>query len=89
LGAINIPYYEEMARKIHWWEYSGCRMLSYTPYYIILGELGIAALLGWLATRLRHGTFVTALLAGIAGGIGIFVCYAVAYAITDGPLLKG
>lgn len=84
LGAINIPYYEEMARRIHWWEYSGCRMVSYTPYYIILGEFGIAALLGLLATRLRRGPWVTALLAGITGGIGIFLCYAAAYAITDG-----
>jgi hypothetical protein len=23
LGAINIPFYEEMARRIHWWQYSG------------------------------------------------------------------
>ena len=42
LGAINIPFYEEMARRIHWWQYSGCRMISYTPWYIILGEFGIA-----------------------------------------------
>ena len=42
LGAINIPFYEEMARKIHWWQYSGCRMISFTPWYIILGEFGIA-----------------------------------------------
>ena len=27
LGAINIPFYEEMARRIHWWQYSGCRMI--------------------------------------------------------------
>ena len=29
LGAINIPFYEEMARRIHWWYYSGCRMISF------------------------------------------------------------
>ena len=34
LGAINIPFYEEMARRIHWWQYSGCRMISYTPWYM-------------------------------------------------------
>ncbi|MCS6298319.1 MAG: hypothetical protein H8K09_18935 [Nitrospira sp.] len=51
LGAINIPYYEEMARRINWWEYSKCRMLSNTPYYIILGEFGIAILLAILAKR--------------------------------------
>src|SRR5881409_245692 len=42
LGAINIPFYEEMARKIHWWQYSGCRMVSFTPWYIIVDEFGIA-----------------------------------------------
>jgi hypothetical protein len=21
LGAINIPFYEEMVRRIHWWQY--------------------------------------------------------------------
>src|SRR6059058_3023300 len=30
LGAINIPFYEEMARRIHWWQYSACRMISFT-----------------------------------------------------------
>ena len=28
LGAINIPYYEEMARRINWWQYRNCHMLS-------------------------------------------------------------
>lgn len=84
LGAINIPYYEEMARRINWWQYADCRMLSYTPYYIILGEFGIAVLLAVLAKRLAQGTWMTALLAGIAGGVGIFICYAVGYGLTDG-----
>ena len=37
LGAINIPFYEEMARRIHWWQYSpeSIRgMISFTPWYI-------------------------------------------------------
>ena len=84
LGAINIPYYEEMARRINWWQYSNCHMLSYTPYYIILGELGIAILLAVLAKRIPEGTWTSSILAGLAGGVGIFVCYAVAYGITDG-----
>jgi hypothetical protein len=33
LGAINIPFYEQMARTIHWWTYHGSRMVSATPYY--------------------------------------------------------
>jgi len=83
LGAINIPFYEEMARKIHWWQYSGCRMISFTPWYIILGEFGIAIVLTLLARTLRRGSWRVAILAGIAGGLLIFVCYAAAFFISD------
>ena len=88
LGAINIPYYEEMARRINWWTYSNCRMLSNTPYYIILGELGIAILLALLAKRVSAGNWTSSILAGLAGGVGIFVCYALAYGITDGLITR-
>ena len=84
LGAINIPYYEEMARHIHWWTYSGCWMISNTPYYIVLGEFGIAIALTLLAKPLRRGGWTNVVPLGIAGGIAIFVCYALAFAVTDG-----
>jgi Domain of unknown function (DUF6989) len=84
LGAINIPYYEEMARRINWWSYRGCRMISDTPYYIIVGEFGIAVALALLASQLREGSWKTALWLGVAGGVAIFICYAAAYAVTDG-----
>jgi hypothetical protein len=84
LGAINIPFYEEMARRINWWQYSGCRMISFTPWYIILGEFGIALVFALLARTLRHGSWRLAIVAGIAGGAVIFVCYAMAFLITDG-----
>lgn len=83
LGAVNIPFYEEMARKIHWWQYGGCRMLSFTPWYIIVGEFGIALALTLLARTLRRGSWRTAIAAGVAGGLAIFVCYAVAFILTD------
>lgn len=83
LGAINIPFYEEMARRIHWWQYGGCRMISFTPWYVILGEFGIALALTVLAGTLRRGSWRTAILAGIAGGLSIFVCYAAAFFIAD------
>jgi len=83
LGAINIPFYEEMARRIHWWQYSGCRMISYTPWYIILGEFGIAVAFASLARTLRRGSWLVAVLTGLAGGASIFVCYGVAFLITD------
>jgi hypothetical protein len=84
LGAVNIPYYEEMARRIHWWRYSGCRMISGTPYYIIVGEFLIAVSFALLVQRFRRGSVKTALLAGIAGGAAIFASYAIAYGLTDG-----
>jgi fluoride ion exporter CrcB/FEX len=83
LGSINIPFYEEMARRIHWWEYSGCRMISFTPWYIILGEFGIALGFALLARSLRRGSWRMAVVTGFIGGISIFACYAVAFFITD------
>jgi Domain of unknown function (DUF6989) len=83
LGAINIPFYEEMARRIHWWQYNGCRMISFTPWYIILGEFGIAIAFALLAQTLRRGSWREAVFAGIGGGFSIFVCYALAFWITD------
>ena len=83
LGAINIPFYEEMARRIHWWQYSGCRTISYTPWYIIVGEFGIALVFALLARTLRRDSWGVAVVAGVAGGASIFVCYAAAFLITD------
>jgi hypothetical protein len=83
LGAVNIPYYEEMARRIHWWTYGGCRMISFTPYYIVLGEFGIAVALALLALQLRRATKTQAVLLGLTGGLAIFICYALAYFVTD------
>ena len=56
-------------------------MMSYTPYYIILGEIGIAILLASLAKQVSRSNWTTALLAGTAGGVGIFACYAIAYGL--------
>ncbi len=84
LGAVNIPYYEEMARRIHWWRYDGCRMISGTPFYIILGEFFIAMAFALLVRKFRRGDLGATFLAGIVGGVAIFLSYAVAYGLTDG-----
>lgn len=83
LGAINIPFYEEVARRIHWRQYSGCHMISFTPWYIILGEFGIALAFALLARTLRCSSWWQSVVAGIGGGLSILVCYAVAFWITD------
>jgi len=84
LGAINIPYYEEMARRIHWWQYSGCRMISGTPFYIIVGEFLIAGAFALLVKKFRRGDVLNAVLLGVVAGAAIFVSYAIAYCLTDG-----
>ncbi len=84
LGAVNIPYYEEMARRIHWWKYSGCRMIGGTPYYIVLGEFLIAGGFAVLAAWVRAGRWLTTLAAGLLGGALIFCAYYLAFQITDG-----
>jgi hypothetical protein len=84
LGALNIPFYEEMARRIQWWTYSNCKMVSFTPWYIVAGEFGIAAAIALLATRLRSASMAMAALLGLAGGAAIFICYAAAFLAIDG-----
>ena len=83
LGAINIPFYEQMARRIHSWQYSGCRMVLYAPWYIMLGEFAIALAFALLARTLRRDSWRVAIVAGVAGGASIFVCYVAAFLITD------
>jgi VIT1/CCC1 family predicted Fe2+/Mn2+ transporter len=58
-------------------------MISFTPWYIILGEFGIALTFALLARLLRRNSWRDAILAGVTGGASIFVCYVVAFLITD------
>jgi uncharacterized membrane protein len=58
-------------------------MISFTPYYIVLGEFGIAVALTLLALPLRRVSQTQAVLLGLAGGVAIFICYALAYLVTD------
>jgi|ERR1700677_1964097 len=83
LGAINIPFYEEMALKVHWWRYAHCRMLFHTPWYVITGEFFIATALGRLATCARQRSAGRIFTMGIVGGVVIFVSYAVSYLLID------
>jgi hypothetical protein len=83
LGAVNIPFYEEMALWARWWRYQNCRMLLHTPYYIILGEFLIAMCLAALARVTRSGRWSHSLGAGIAAGLAIFACYVAGYVLIE------
>ncbi len=71
LGAVNIPFYEEMAYHAHWWQYRNCRRLGHTPLYIIVAEMVIGLTLGPLALRAMRAdaTWRHALIAGLVGGL--------------------
>jgi hypothetical protein len=81
IGAVNIPFYEEMARKIHWWAYERTAMFpgTHTPWAIIVGEFFIAAYLGYFARWTRKAGMGRAAVAGLLGGASIFVGYVVPY----------
>ncbi len=64
-------------------------MVSGTPYYIILGELGIAAGITWCARYVIHGKRISMLWAGIAAGLWIFLCYAVSFFLTMRSMGQG
>lgn len=66
-----------------WWQYNRCRMISFTPWYIVVGEFGIALALALLARTLRRCSWRVAIVAGITGGASIFACYAFAFLITE------
>jgi hypothetical protein len=58
-------------------------MISFTPWYIITGEFGIALAFALLARTLRRGSWRIAILSGVGGGMSIFACYAIAFWVTD------
>ena len=71
LGAVNIPFYEEMAYHAHWWQYENCKRLGHTPLYIVVAEMVIGLTLGPLAIRAMHADsrWHHAAMAGLVGGL--------------------
>jgi hypothetical protein len=56
--------------------------MSKTPCCILRGEFGIAGAITLLARPLRRAPWTGAVALGTAGGLAIFICYPLAYAIT-------
>ena len=87
VGAVYIPFYEEMARHANWWEYQFCRMLpgTHTPLYIIVAELLIGASLGLLACiALRRASWQDAAVAGVLAGVATIVGGLVGFGAAEG-----
>ena len=85
LGAVNIPFYEEMAFHAHWWRYQNCRMLGHTPLYIIAAELIIGLTLGPLAAWAMRGssTWRDAIQAGLVGGLSTICGGLIGYGLIE------
>src|SRR4051812_13669633 len=84
IGAVNIPFYEEMALRTHWWRYANCRMLLHTPYYIIVGEFLIAVAIGYMARATRSVRWSRSFAAGLLAGLAILPCYVIAFRAIEG-----
>jgi hypothetical protein len=70
-GALNIPFYEEMAWRAGWWSYAPAPGLSHTPYYVMLFEGLIAAALPPLLANLQRRPPRAILLRGLLLGAWI------------------
>jgi hypothetical protein len=68
-GAINIPFYEEMAYYAGWWRYATAPALGHTPYYVMLFEGLTVALLPLLVSRLETRGWGGVALRGVALGV--------------------
>lgn len=68
-GAVNIPFYEEMAYHAGWWRYARAPGLGHTPFYVILFEGLTAALLPALVARLETRAWWGVALRGLALGV--------------------
>lgn len=68
-GAVNIPFYEEMAYRAGWWRYAAAPGLGHTPYYVMLFEGLTTALLPLLVARLETRAWWSVALRGAALGV--------------------
>jgi hypothetical protein len=84
LGAVNIPFYEEMAFHAHWWQYRDCWMIGHTPLYIIAAELLIGLALGPLACRtLQTPSYRIAIFCGVLGGVSTIIGGLIGYGTVE------
>jgi hypothetical protein len=69
VGAVTVPYYEEMAYYAGWWRYAGAPHLGHTPLYVIAFEGLVAAILPFVTARLTRFTFQHAVMMGAVVGV--------------------
>jgi len=78
IGALNIPFYEEMAYRAGWWHYAPVRLLWHTPLYVLLFEGLVVAALPLLLDGLERRQWKQGIAVGIA--IGTWMPFAALFA---------
>ncbi|HKV84486.1 MAG TPA: hypothetical protein VJN88_08020 [Ktedonobacterales bacterium] len=69
VGAVTVPFYEEMAYYAGWWRYAGAPHLGHTPLYVIAFEGLVAAILPFVTARLARRGFQYAVTMGAIVGV--------------------
>lgn len=76
ITGIYVPVYEALAHYAGWWTYSGCPMWGVVPWYIIIGEALVGALLTPLVKRVIEGRgLLVAAGCGVIAGLWIWAAY--------------
>ena len=84
VGAVNIPFYEQMAYYTHWWQYRNCLMWNHAPVYVIAAELFIGLCLAPLARwALRGPQERDAVWAGLLGAATTVVGGLIGYGLVE------
>lgn len=67
-GALLVPFYEEMAFHAGWWQYAPAPGFGHTPFYVVLFEGAIAAVLPLILFHIERRRVSYAVAAGLLLG---------------------
>ncbi len=78
-GGLVVPLYEHFAYGAGWWYYKDTPMFGRAPYFIILGEVIILAIMPLVLQFIQKRKWYITALVGVAEGLWIFASYWMAY----------
>jgi hypothetical protein len=81
IGALDIPFYEQMAKGAGWWFYQKAPMLGNAPWYVIGTEILVVAALPVVARWVGNGSLGLSAGLGVALGAWIGVAALISYSL--------
>ena len=83
-GIFFVPFFEYWAKLEGWWFYQNCKMVANAvPYYIIISEALICAVLPFIFIQLEKRNYVVTSILGIGQGLWIWLTCMVAFYLTQ------